>query len=610
MRLLHYLKIENFKQFADAPRIELDHPSVLIGPNNCGKTSAIQAIALWSQAVKAWHQAKAGSSPKKRPATPLNRLQIVSAPVLRTQYFWHNAVVRKDRDNIPLIITVGLQYDGKIEPVTMRFRNRGEDLIYCAPDTTTRDKPEVLDAAAKLDVNLLYPMSGLQTEEPVLQPNRIDGLLGQGQTAQVLRNLCLLVYKNSPTAWEKIVDHMWHMFSIELRAPKENPRGFIDLFYNQIGVKVPFDISLSGRGFQQTLLILSYLYSHNRSVLLIDEPDAHLEILRQRQIYILLRDVAEKNESQVVLVTHSPSLMDEGLHNGNLTLLLGSNSENIADKTGVPEALKYYGTQHYPRARQCGHVLYLEGRSDFHILQALAEKLGHQVTKYFDILHEPVKKPDRSIAEKRIPLINLYLSHDAYPETGMDAELKRVEGGFGFSPEQHFSSLQKLVPELCGLAIRDGDAKNRDDIKSQLSITYWKRYEIENYFVTRELLLNSIKNHYKERPLLKDLAPNILDKLIQERIFDNKSDDFDIWKKTLPEAQRLVWEGKTANHKLSALAEEFYEKLADATGGPVLYRKGKFYELIKLVEPESIPEEVTEKLNRLQKLLENSSPQE
>ena len=54
MRLLHYLEIRNFKRFGDTQHIELDHPAVLIGPNNCGKTTAIQALALWSQAVRAW----------------------------------------------------------------------------------------------------------------------------------------------------------------------------------------------------------------------------------------------------------------------------------------------------------------------------------------------------------------------------------------------------------------------------------------------------------------------------------------------------------------------------------------------------------------------------
>ncbi len=64
MRLLHYLEIRNFKRFGDTQRIELDHPAVLIGPNNCGKTTAIQAVALWSLAVRAWQEKKGQAPPK------------------------------------------------------------------------------------------------------------------------------------------------------------------------------------------------------------------------------------------------------------------------------------------------------------------------------------------------------------------------------------------------------------------------------------------------------------------------------------------------------------------------------------------------------------------
>ena len=102
MRLLHYLEIRNFKRFGDSQRIELDHPAVLIGPNNCGKTTAIQAIALWSQAVRAWHASKGKAPPKKRTSTSLNRLNIVAVPVQRTRYFWHNAAVRTGNTDIPL----------------------------------------------------------------------------------------------------------------------------------------------------------------------------------------------------------------------------------------------------------------------------------------------------------------------------------------------------------------------------------------------------------------------------------------------------------------------------------------------------------------------------
>ena len=100
MRLLHYLEIQNFKRFGDKQRIELDHPAVLIGPNNCGKTTAIQAIALWSQAVKTWFDAKKDSTAKERTSTSINRLNIVAVPVQRTRYFWHNTAVRAGTQDI------------------------------------------------------------------------------------------------------------------------------------------------------------------------------------------------------------------------------------------------------------------------------------------------------------------------------------------------------------------------------------------------------------------------------------------------------------------------------------------------------------------------------
>lgn len=90
MRLLHYLEIEDFKRFGDKQRIELGYPAVLIGPNNCGKTSAIQALALWSQAVHTWCNVRKDSTAKERTATALNRLNIVAVPVQRTRFFWHN----------------------------------------------------------------------------------------------------------------------------------------------------------------------------------------------------------------------------------------------------------------------------------------------------------------------------------------------------------------------------------------------------------------------------------------------------------------------------------------------------------------------------------------
>jgi predicted ATPase len=52
MKIIHWLEISNFKSYCSSGRIPLEHPSVLIGPNNCGKPTALQAIALWTMTLR------------------------------------------------------------------------------------------------------------------------------------------------------------------------------------------------------------------------------------------------------------------------------------------------------------------------------------------------------------------------------------------------------------------------------------------------------------------------------------------------------------------------------------------------------------------------------
>lgn len=596
MRLLHYLEIRNFKRFGDTQRIELDHPAVLIGPNNCGKTTAIQALALWSQAVRAWQEKKGQAPPKERTSTSLNRLSIVSVPVQRTRYFWHNAAVRIGNRDIHLQIKVGVLHDSRVEPVTMIFRNQGEDLVYCTPDTDTLARPEVIATAAARKVELLYPMSGLETEEPVLQRGRIDVLLGHGQTAQVLRNLCLLVWQEDRQHWVRITDWMRRLFHIELGEPAQTARGGIDLFYGQEAVKEPLDIALAGRGLQQMLLVFAYLYSHPGSVLLIDEPDAHLEILRQKQVYVLLRELASENASQVILATHSEVILNEALDH-NLTLLLAGRADDLAAKTDIRNTLKHYGAEHYVRARQRGYVLYVEGSTDVEILRALARKIGHPAAHVWD------------------ERINSFYVQDNFPAGGLDAELARVEGGFGLTPQQHFFALRRMVPGLRGLALRDSDGTERaDSDDGGLRISYWRRYECENYIVTPDTLSRFARDRYMDAlPLferLGDEIDDVLDALILERVFEGREGDFGLWKAADAATGRLLWAARTERLKLSAFAEHFFRRLAERLGHAMLLRKGELYRLVDFMSDDQIPEEVAAKLDLLAELFTSARPEE
>ena len=587
MRHLHFVEIENFKRFGDRQRIELGHPAVLIGPNNCGKTSAIQALALWSQAIKTWFDVRRSSTAKERTATALNRLSIVSVPVQRTRYFWHNTTVRIGNQDVPLVITVGVWWKEAVVPLTMRFRNQGDELVYCTPDETALNNLDLVKHAASLNVELLYPMSGLETEEPILQPGRIDVLLGQGQTAQVLRNLCLIVAKDSPSDWQRITDLMLRLFQVKLSVPQETARGAIEMQYRQSHVKEMLDVSMAGRGFQQMLLIFAYLYSHKGGVLLVDEPDAHLEILRQKQVYILLRDIAAENNSQVVLVTHSEVILDEAL-DSNLTLLLDGKADDLAAKKDIKNTLKHFGADHYVKARERGYVLYVEGGTDVDILRALATRLAHPASKIWD------------------ERINSFYVQNNYPVKTFDSELERVEGGFGITPVDHFFALRGLVPGLHGLAILDNDGRERaTSERGGLKQVYWRRYEAENYFISPETLAAHAREHYADMGLFNNFQEEIdsvLSVLVTEFVFAGNQSDFQVFQNAETQTARLLWDAKTERLKLSEFAEEFFRRLADQLGHTMILRKGELHRLIEHIEPARIPNEVVEKLDLLHAL--------
>jgi len=237
---------------------------------------------------------------------------------------------------------------------------------------------------------------------------------------------------------------MQRLFNVQLGTPEETSRGGITLSYRQMNVKEALDISSAGRGMLQMLLVFAYLYSHKGSVLLVDEPDAHLEILRQKQVYVLLRDIASENGAQVVMVTHSEQILEEALDR-NLTLLIEGRADDLAGKQDIRNSLKHFGADHYVRARERGYVLYVEGGTDVDMLRALAERLEHRAAKVWD------------------ERINTFYVQNNYPAQTADAELERVEGGFGITPRDHFNGLRGLLPKLQGLALLDNDGQNRRD---------------------------------------------------------------------------------------------------------------------------------------------------
>lgn len=465
--MLTKLVIENFKRLGTA-EIELGDTVVFVGPNNSGKTTALQALTLWHLGLTAWVSKKGGGTALDRTGVALNRRELIALPIPRAALLWKDLhtreTTRKDgkqrTSNILITVRVEGVSAGKHWSFGLEFDYANPESFYCRPvelpDAALRET--IVSVAKTLRVAYLPPMSGLAPREFRAELGQINVLIGEGQTAQVLRNLCLSIY-NQPDrqSWDAVVAQLKSLFGVLLLPPRYVPeRSEIELGYKAESGGVELDLSSSGRGLQQTLLLLSYLYVHPGATILLDEPDAHLEVLRQRQTYNLICQVARNNGSQIIAATHSEVVLNEAAGRDTVVAFVGPPHRLNNQGSQLRKALLSIGYEHYLQAEARGWVLYLEGSTDLAILRTFARRLGH-------------------IAERCLEQPYADYVNSNTPPTARD----------------RFFGLREAKADLLGIALFDrlpNPAQLQSDESALIEIC-WRLREIENYLCTPATLL-------------------------------------------------------------------------------------------------------------------------
>lgn len=396
----------------------------------------------------------------------------------------------------------------------------------------------------------------LAANEDRLDPGAINIRIGEGRTAEVLRNLCYRIYDKQKELWLKLIEQIRCLFGAELNEPKYvTERGEIVMSYSERGTQL--DLSSSGRGLQQTLLLLAYMYAHPGSVLLLDEPDAHLEILRQRQIYQLLSDVAQKNGNQIIAASHSEVLLNEAAERDVVVAFIGK-PHRIDDRGGqLIKSLRDIGFEHYYQAEQTGWVLYLEGSTDLAILRAFAETLGHQDA--MDILQRPFVH---------------YVSN----------QLSEVR--------KHFFGLREAVSNIKGIAIFDRlDQGLQEEVGAHVYM--WKKKEIENYLCYPEVLKAYARASGQDSfpgPLFEAAYADKRQTIMEETIVEMTKA-----MESLEKGSPWDKDTKVSDEFLIPLFRKFFKK----QGLYNVMDKKNFHELARFVPKERIDSEVIAKLDAI-----------
>lgn len=443
--MINRVIIRRFKRFDDVTFDLRGRHIILAGPNNTGKTTVLQAVAAWGFALNRWRELNNYNQRRGWERAPITRQLFTPVSVRHFDLLWN---ARNYGGSIEIIV------EAKTGNIGMEFIADSSEQIYVRP--TYAANAWTLQNL-KLDTVFVPAMTGLQTEETWYKPEKVDQFIGRNQPGQVLRNLLLIAY-NRQDAWEHLKGAVGELFHIDLLPPDDSGADIISEYQHR-SLPVKYDIASAGSGFQQVLMLLAYLHTRKGSVLLLDEPDAHLHIFLQEAVLQKLREAAAASGSQIIAATHSEVMIDRA-ELDELCVLLDKPVRLIdeSQRDALRDALRVIDNVDLMNARICPGVLYLEDYTDLAILQAFAKVLSHPAQKL--------------------------LSPKVYWKPMVS---DRARGMPGCSAQDHYNALQLVRPGYPALELVDGDARPTVQESAITGSGYqrvrWRRYEIESYLL-------------------------------------------------------------------------------------------------------------------------------
>jgi hypothetical protein len=465
------LTLRNFKsvgeQVYDFTRFDL-----LVGRNNSGKSTVLQAMAIWQFCVDEFHRSRRTGSTGIQVVLP----NFTALPVPEFILLWKD---RTDR-NYPLdpatgkkkqefvLIEILLEWQdaaGKTGAFGVELRYHSPQTMYAIPSGGWSVFRACEKAGSLPRIAYVPPFSGLEPTEKFLDISPMRQQVGKGQPGSVLRNLLLRVSSPSPrdngeqpplrapkaADWKELAAMVERWFSVKIGAPRyESTKDvYITVEYTDGGRS--YDIISGGSGFHQTLTLLAFLFGYRPTTILLDEPDAHLHVNLQREVLDYFKRKSQELGTQFLIATHAEEFA-RGVDASQIVSLLKRKPTRVESTPAVLQAMADVSNEELTRLMASPHILYVEGESDERILRAWAGACGAQ--------------------------------------QAMDEVCFKTMGGGGkknmkLRADAHFAALQQLVPGVSRLMLFDFDDADEafHPNAGNPVLAEWKRKNIENYLL-------------------------------------------------------------------------------------------------------------------------------
>jgi energy-coupling factor transporter ATP-binding protein EcfA2 len=356
------IRFRNFKAFR-AYSVALRRTNILVGPNNCGKSTILGACRVLSAAIR-----------HARSRSP-EWVSLAGRDVVG----YHLSP-----DVIPISLeNVHTDYNEEGSTVDFRVSNGNQLRLhfttdrecYLLPETERRVfRPTDFRHEFPLTIGVVPVLGPLENNEPIVEPESVTRALQTHRACRHFRNYWHF-FPEGFAEFADLVKRTWPGMAVQ--APEQTDKMARVLHMFCVEGRMPRELYWAGFGFQVWCQLLTHIArSKDDALLIIDEPEIYLHPDVQRQLLSLLRDIGP----DIVIATHSTEMMTEADPSDILIVdKERMSAKRLHDVAGVQEALESVGSIQnitLTRLARNKRVLFVEGASDFVIVRRFARRVG------------------------------------------------------------------------------------------------------------------------------------------------------------------------------------------------------------------------------------------
>ncbi|NBB81724.1 MAG: AAA family ATPase [Verrucomicrobia bacterium] len=332
--------IKNFKAIQET-RIPLTDFTVLVGTNGSGKSSVLQALHWMLQS---------GRNNKVSPArvgqaSTLSELDATYMPSPEYKNSSHSAEYGNFSASPKMDVLVDVDVpneDGSTVSLSVPMwirsaRNEGVSVHIPSANSFV----SIIRGAREISA-YIPGLAGIPLQEEKRSMRIVERQAAAGDANTVLRNVLDLLKAvtlegdhNGLEEVQRLASNVLGEMSISVSFEEKKDFKIQATFQTKAMKDADTrrfkPLELAGIGFLQVIQIFAYLVYFRPRLLLVDEPDSHLHPDMQERLVAELMNAAKDYDSQVILTTHSPSVVRSLGSDANLVWM--RDGEMVSDKT-------------------------------------------------------------------------------------------------------------------------------------------------------------------------------------------------------------------------------------------------------------------------------------